>query len=119
MKTMMIGLLLPMAVTQIDYHQLLLNVHIVIQLSQSIRLFWTTTSTLSFFPSLRPERKRGRGARFNRGGGHFSSVTQQLRTDQTFANRLEHVVQTTLRDEQITSDATNILHILLKQMIMH
>jgi hypothetical protein len=42
MTTMMIGLPLPMVVTQIDYYQPLLNVHIAIQLSQSIRLFWIT-----------------------------------------------------------------------------
>ena len=72
------------------------------KIDQSLR----KSSTLSFFSTLRPERKRGRGARFNRGGGHFPSVTRQLHTDQTFVNRLEHVVQTTLRDEQITSDAT-------------
>jgi len=71
-------------------------------IGQSLR----QSSTLSFFPSLRPERKRGRGARFNRGGGHYPSLTRTLHANQTFANHLEHVVQSTLRDEQITSDGT-------------
>jgi hypothetical protein len=71
-------------------------------IGQSLR----QSSTLSFFPSLRPERKRGRGARFNRGGGHYPSLTRTLHANQTFANHLEHVVQSTLRDEQIMSDGT-------------
>jgi hypothetical protein len=61
---------------------------------------------LSFFPTLRPERKRGRGARFNRGGGHYPSVTRKFHADQTFVNRFEHIVASTVRDEQITSDST-------------
>ena len=71
-------------------------------IDQSLR----KSSTLSFFSTLRPERKRGRGSRFNRGGGHYPSATRILHANQTFANHLEHVVQSTLRDEQITSDGT-------------
>ena len=74
-------------------------------IDQSLR----KSSTLSFFSTLRPERKRGRGARFNRGGGHYPSVTRQIHEHQTFVNRLEHVVHSTLRDEQITSDSTKFL----------
>jgi predicted aspartyl protease len=54
----------------------------------------------------RPERKRGRGARFGRGGGYFPSHLRSDREQQRQQHGFDATVKEILRDEQITSDAT-------------
>ena len=54
----------------------------------------------------RPERKRGRGARFGRGGGYFPSHLRSDREQQRQQQGFDATVKEILRDEQITSDAT-------------
>ena len=54
----------------------------------------------------RPERKRGRGARFGRGGGYFPTHLQRERQHERRQRTFDETVQQVLRDEQITSDNT-------------
>jgi hypothetical protein len=54
----------------------------------------------------RPERKRGRGSRFGRGGGYFPSHLRLERDRQHQQHRFDECVQEIIRDEQITSDST-------------
>jgi hypothetical protein len=60
---------------------------------------------LSSFKS-RPERKRGRGARFGRGGGYFPSHLRSNRDQQRQQQGFDSTVKEILGDEQLASDAT-------------
>ena len=66
------------------------------------------SSSLDPFSTFKPgpERKRGRGARFGRGGGYFPSHLRLERDQQRQQRRFDESIQQVIREEQLTSDST-------------
>ena len=92
--------------TQCTYRNSLKHIESYVT-DQLIGHFSTSQSVdpLSMFKP-RPERKRGRGARFGRGGGYFPSHLRHDRDQRRQHQRFDVIVKEILRDEQLTSDAT-------------